>query len=324
MRDAPTTSVALSDGQTRLDRLENPPATVEEGFEQLAASGDLRAVAAELVDGECVPVEEAHAGEPAPLGSVFKLYVLAALGDAVLSGDIAWDDEIAIRDELKSPPSGVLQDRHDGETVTVREAAELMISISDNTATDHLIDLLGRQTVEAALTTYDNTTPQLNTPLLNTREFMALKVGPASGLAVQWLGGDEEARRGILAQISDITPSDLPIEEWVEPIDPDRLEWFASPNDLCALAVHVVELATSVPEIGEILATNPGIPADPGTWTHIWFMGGSEPGLLAVWWVTTSDDRLFVTAGSVVNPESVIDTDQATLLFAAVRDLLSP
>jgi hypothetical protein len=304
--------------------LDDPPATVEEGFQRLATMGVFRGVAAEVVDGECVPVEASAADEPAPIGSVFKLYVLTALGDAVQSGDVAWDDEIVIRDELKSAPSGVLQDRPDGETVTVLEAAELMISISDNTATDHLIDLLGRETVETALSTYGNTTPGLNTPLLGTRELMALKVGPASGLAVQWLEGDEEARRGILAQISGITPSDLPLQEWVEPIDPDRLEWFASPNDLCTLALDLLDLASSVPEIGEILAVNPGIPADPSTWDSIWFKGGSEPGLLAAWWVTTSEGRTFVATGSVVNPDSVIDTDQATLLFAAVRDLLSP
>jgi hypothetical protein len=304
--------------------LDDPPATVEEGFQRLATMGVFRGVAAEVVDGECVRVEVSAADEPAPLGSVFKLYVLAAIGDAVTRGELAWDDEIVIRDELKSVPTGVLQDRPDGESVTVLEAAELMISISDNTATDHLIDLLGRETVESALSDYGNTTPELNTPLLDTREFTALKVGPASGLAVQWLDGDEQARRGILAQISEITPSDLPIQEWVEPIDPDRLEWFASPDDLCTLAIHLLDLAASVPEISEILAANPGIPADPGTWDRIWFKGGSEPGLLAAWFVTSSEGRTFLTAGSVVNPDSAIDTDEAILLFAAVRDLLSP
>lgn len=304
--------------------LDDPPETVEESFSRLAEMGTLHALAAEVVDGECVAIEEHDATEPAPVGSVFKLYVLAALGEAVESGDVAWEDEIVIEDELKSVPSGVLQDRPAGETVTVLEAAELMISISDNTATDHLIELLGRQTVESTVLGYGNTTPELMTPLLNTRELTALKVGPASGLITQWLEGDEEARRSILAQISDITPADLPIQEWVDPIEPHQLEWFASPVDLCTLAVRLQELADSVPEIGEILSINPGIPADDGTWESIWYKGGSEPGLLAAWFATRSGGRTFVTTGAVVNPDSVVDTDEAILLFSAARDLLSP
>lgn len=304
--------------------LDDPPETIQEGFSRLAEMGTLRATTAEVVDGECRVVEEEGASEPAPIGSIFKLYVLAALGDAVQNGDVDWDDEIVIREELKSVPSGELQDRPAGDTVTVLEAAELMISISDNTATDHLIDLLGRQTVESALAEYGNTTPELNTPLLNTREITALKVGPASGLSIQWLEGDEESRRAILSQISDITPGDLPLQEWVEPIQPDQLEWFATPEDLCTLAARVEQLTESVPEIGDILSVNPGIPAEAGTWDTIWFKGGSEPGLAAAWFVTVSDDRTFVTTGSVVNPDQAFDPDQAILLFAAVRDLLSP
>lgn len=303
--------------------LDDPPQTIQETFSRLAEMGNLRAMTAEVVEGECRAIEGSEAGEPTPLGSVFKLYVLAALGEAVHSGDVAWDDELVIKDELKSVPSGVLQDRLAGETVTVLEAAELMISISDNTATDHLIDLLGRERVESVLSEYGNSVPELNTPLLNTREFTALKVGPASGLSIQWLEGDEEARRSILAQISDITPGDLPVQEWVEPIQPDQLEWFASPDDLCTLAAKLLALADPVPEVGDILEMNPAIPAEPGTWDTLWFKGGSEPGLAAAWFVTSGDGRTFVTTGSVVNPGEALDTEEAVLLFAAARDLLS-
>lgn len=45
-------------------------------------------------------------------------------------------------------PTGRLQDEPTGTSVTVAEAADLMIAISDNTATDLLIDLVGRDAVE--------------------------------------------------------------------------------------------------------------------------------------------------------------------------------
>jgi hypothetical protein len=310
--------------QPEVPTLDDPPESLGEALDRLADLGTLGVTTAEVVDGECMAVEGVGAGEPVPIASVFKLYVLAALGEAIVDGDIAWDDELEIRDELKSVPTGILQDRAAGETVTVLEAAELMISISDSTATDHLIDLLGRETVESTMSAYGHTAPELNTPLLNTRELTALKVGPASGLYVQWLEGDEQARRDLLRQISDITPADLPIQEWSDPVHPDTVEWFASPNDLCTLAVRMGELTETVPEVAAILGMNPGIQASPGTWETIWFKGGSEPGLVTVWWVTEIQGRTFVTAGSVVNPEVSFDSEEAILLFAAARDLLAP
>lgn len=310
---------------TEAPTLEDPPESVVEAFNRLADLGELRAVTAEIVDGSCQVIDSVAVDEPAPVGSVFKLYVLAALGEAIASGELAWDDTITIEDGLKSIPTGELQTRDSGSEVGLLEAAQLMISISDNTAADHLIDLLGREEIEATQAGYGNSMPELNMPFLTTREFAALKVGPASGLRnPQWIEGDEVERRAILAQISDITPADLPLQDWTGPIDPDLVEWFASPRDLCGLALGLADLAGSVPEIAQILEINPGVPAESGTWDRIWFKGGSEPGLLAVWWVTRTGERTFVTAGSVVDPEETIDSDLAVLLFAAARDLLAP
>lgn len=304
--------------------LDDPPTTVVDALDRLAEIGTLRAVLAEVVDGSCVPVESRSAAEPTPLGSAIKLYVLAALGEAVLAGTVGWDDPVEIRDELKSIPSGVLQNRAAGETLPVREVAELMIAISDNTATDHLIALLGREEVERLMSGYGNTSAALNIPLLTTREFAALKVGPTAALRQEWIDGDEAARRRIVADLADVRAADLPMTTFVDPVDPDTVEWFATPDDLCELAVRLEALAERVPEVAQILSVNPGVAAAPGTWDSLWFKGGSEPGLVAVWWRTEVDGRIFVAAGSVVDPHQPIDEGTTVLLFAAARDLLAP
>ncbi|MEZ4462635.1 MAG: serine hydrolase [bacterium] len=72
--------------------------------------------------------------------------------------------ELTIKDALKSLPSGVLQDKPAGEKVTVKEAASKMISISDNTATDHLLNLVGRANVEAWVKTSGHSAPERLTP----------------------------------------------------------------------------------------------------------------------------------------------------------------
>jgi beta-lactamase class A len=89
---------------------------------------------------------------PGPLGSAFKLYVLGALGNAVASGKARWNQPLVITARLKRLPSGVLQAEPDGTAVSVQDTAAKMISFNDNTATDMLINLVGRPAVEAALT----------------------------------------------------------------------------------------------------------------------------------------------------------------------------
>ena len=63
----------------------------------------------------------------------FKQYVLGELAHQVQQGRASWDEQLAIRDDLKSPPSGKLQVEPAGTSHTLRVFAEQMISISDNT-----------------------------------------------------------------------------------------------------------------------------------------------------------------------------------------------
>lgn len=305
----PTIPAATSTSTTA-----QPQRALEDLLATLEDMGRLRFLSAEIRDGRCFETSAIRADEPAPIGTIVQLYVLAALGEAVTQ-DHDWQDPLVIRERLKSVPPGVLQERPEGDTVTLLDAAELMISLSDHTATDHLIDLLGREVVETTMVQFGNSTPELNTPLLTTRELTALKVGVASGLRVQWLPGDETTRRSILDQISEITPADLPVETWVSPQDPDLLGWFATPSDLCSLAVGLLELADSVPELAPILD-----PEDDRSWTHF----GTEPGLLAFWFVDGAEGHTVLTAGSIVNPGRPIDEEEAYRLLDTIRETVAP
>jgi len=114
---------------------------------------------------------------PAPLGSIFKLYVLAELARQVDAKIVKLDQKVKVREKLKSFPSGVIHLKPDGAEVTVDELATKMIAISDNTATDLLIHLLGRENIEAGLERCKNTRPDFNRPFLTTREMFLIKGG---------------------------------------------------------------------------------------------------------------------------------------------------
>jgi hypothetical protein len=161
--------------------------------------------------------------------------------------------------------------------------------------------------------------PSLNIPFMTTMELTALKLGPASGLATQWLDADEQGRRAILEQISDIGPGDIPLAEFTQPIHPDTIEWFATPADMCRVLVDLWEMGEPVTQI---LTINPGLPDEEGNFESIAFKGGSEPGLVAMnWLVERTDGRRFVISGSLLDAEQPLDELEAILLFGAVRDL---
>lgn len=75
--------------------------------------------------------------------SIIKLPVLVSFLAACDHGVIKLDDKLTISQELVTGGSGHLQWRPIGSKVTAREAAELMIVVSDNTATNLLINALG-------------------------------------------------------------------------------------------------------------------------------------------------------------------------------------
>jgi beta-lactamase class A len=78
--------------------------------------------------------------------SIIKLPVLVSLLAAIDRGEITKTKKLVITKDLIAGGSGHLQWRALGSKVTVAEAAELMIIVSDNTATNLLIDALGGKT----------------------------------------------------------------------------------------------------------------------------------------------------------------------------------
>jgi beta-lactamase class A len=72
--------------------------------------------------------------------SLIKVAVLVTVYDLVAKGQLSLDDPITVLKIDQVPGSGIIQYLHNGTILTVRDAAWLMITISDNTATNLLLD----------------------------------------------------------------------------------------------------------------------------------------------------------------------------------------
>jgi hypothetical protein len=71
--------------------------------------------------GTCRAVNAIAPATARPLGSMFKLYVLATVANDVRSGRLSWDQEVALTSNLRSLPSGLTQIEPAGTRFTVSE-----------------------------------------------------------------------------------------------------------------------------------------------------------------------------------------------------------
>ena len=83
--------------------------------------------------------------------STIKLPILVAVYAEVAEGRARWDQELVLTKEKKVSGSGVLTEFADGTKLTLRDATNLMIVVSDNSATNLVLDVVSSDTVNARM-----------------------------------------------------------------------------------------------------------------------------------------------------------------------------
>ena len=80
---------------------------------------------------------------PCKTASIIKLPMLCHIAQCVEEGANRWDEALIVTDEEKVGGSGILKEMGAGLTLTLRDVCVLMTIISDNTATNMLIEKFG-------------------------------------------------------------------------------------------------------------------------------------------------------------------------------------
>ena len=255
-----------------------------------------------------------------PLGSAFKLWVLGELAREVGAGDRKWSDVVPVGPA--SLPSGITQNWPAGSPVTIQTLATLMISISDNTATDTLVSLAGDQ-LDDFVTKAG--VPGL-APVLTTRQMFALKSPANADLAAQWASSlTPSARRKLLdgnAQRLRTTPVD-PMMFAGKPSKIDTLEWFASPAETAGMFDWLRKEGGETPLA--LLAINAGIdPATRGKFDYVGFKGGSEPGVVTLnFLVRRKDGRWLAIAAGWHRNDAGVEENRLIMLMTRALVLLA-
>ena len=92
-----------------------------------------------------------QADEPIEAASVIKLTVMVEAFRQFEAGQLDPGETVTIRRSDKLPSCGALSYMHDGLSVTLLDLVTLMIILSDNTATNLLIDRLGMENINGMI-----------------------------------------------------------------------------------------------------------------------------------------------------------------------------
>lgn len=302
---------------TGLTMVDDGPAKILQDFTALPGNAAFGLFA--LQDDGPHPILTSRPAEALAVGSAFKLYVLSALAREVVAGRRSWADVVPLT--ARSLPSGTMHDWPQGAPVTLHTLASMMISISDNSATDALIDLLGRDAVETEMRASGHDRPALNTPFLTTREVFLLKSGPDGELYTYAHGGEQERREMIAAMAGQQPDAQALQSAFTGGPRALDVEWFASAQDLARIMDRLRQMEDKTALA--ILGINPALGAggiDP--WAYAGFKGGSEPGVLNLTWLLQDKaGRWFVLAMTWNNPVADVDAPTFALLADRLRAL---
>ncbi len=258
-------------------------------------------------------VAELNSEQPMGIGSTFKLYLLRALEDDVAAGRRSWNDIIELREDWKSFPSGILQDWNPGSRHSLETLAGLMISISDNTATDHIFNLLGVETVRKYL-------PETCKDTFNTSQLLKMKFFYPEK-AAEFIKAEQKGKDAILREMDSIIPSSIAsyssIYSLNTPVLIDELEWFVSTRKLCE-TIWTLRDSTRI----RINAAS-GL-VNRADWHIAGFKGGSEPGVLNYTWVLqkTPTSPIYTVSCTANNSMKMISTDEFNLAVTRILNLL--
>ena len=239
--------------------------------------------AARIDDGHCERVAGTNAGLSLPLASIFKLYVLYAVADAVQARTVSWDDELVVTAKVKAVGSSGLDRLPEGAHVSVRTAAEKMIATSDNMATDLLIGKVGTEAVDKALVATGHHDPASMTPFPTMHELFSIGWGRPD-LRGQWQKAGPAERAQLLAQVDSVRYEPDPTRAHV-PASGYGVEWYGSAEDVCRVhaALQRVAVGEAAP-VRQILSAVPGIDLDRSQWPYLGAKAGGLPGDLTFSW----------------------------------------
>ncbi len=268
-------------------------------------------------------VKQFRGGEQFAIGSTFKLYILAELAAQIERGRVRWSTIAPLAP--KSSTLGGTEKWPAGSPLSLQSLATLMISVSDNNATDALISFLGRGNIESRVRQIGHDDINKITPFLSTAEAFSFKMKANDKLRTDFLKASEREQQKIIARNKNrLSINNYDAREFASgPLYINEIEWYASSTDIARLFDTLRQ--SSDPIVKNILSINSGIgPNDARKWTYLGYKGGSEPGVISMnFIVQSSQGDWYSISGSWNNPDKEVNQNQWVAIMTRILNVLA-
>lgn len=267
---------------------------------------DIAIVVHEILPGDDTPrvLFERHPNRAMAIGPAASLIQMRELLDQIRAGDTSWPLEVTLEQNLKSLPSSFLATQPPGQLVSVAELAKRMMVFADNSAFDHMVELLGREKLSARMATSAGLESEGNarslTPFLRTLELFQIKCQADTTMQNRFAEANPEERWRLLEEeVADLRVVMELFSSWEAPRGPGQVGWTSNATSLAGVMGDLwrARLEDEMGALGEIMAAPDRIPWDRRVWQEFWLEINGEPGAMAsVWAMQRRDGREFVVA----------------------------
>lgn len=211
--------------------------------------------------------------------SIFKIWVLGGVAKAIAEGSISTDSTTIPLVASELAPAGLMNYDPLGTVFPLQDVATLMMGNSDNTATDLLHELVGREWIGQVVSEYEHAQPQLLTPFLGISEQFHLFYSFPLNQSLSYVNGSEAFQQQFLT--SNIEPLGSIVGD-PQPFFHQSLltdgSWMASPVDVCKAYAHLLRLpqgSDAMAAVGKAMGAQAAQPNVRNLWDRVWYKGGS-------------------------------------------------
>ncbi len=187
--------------------------------------GDVALFAENLTTHESIAISP---DTPVQTASVIKLAILYEALEQIRNGNAHWSDPITLKPEEQVPGSGVLLFFDTPLQLTFKDALSMMVSLSDNTATNLVIDHLGIARIDERIAALG-----LKNTYLYKKVFMPVPAGTALPSDFKTFGLGKTTAREMATVMTRLVTCDL---------GPKEGATAASDGALCAVALHMLHV----------------------------------------------------------------------------------
>ena len=304
--------IRFSDGRINFFQVQNFPqnpsstGAVDQSLSALEVNTKIKTLASDTsllvarIDesNQCVRLMGHDEDVPRATGSLFKAWVLGAMAQGTVDGIVTPQQIVPLDPNEIVPVGEALSSEAPGTPFSMRDLAIMMMGTSDNTATDHLHELIGRDRAEATLSQFDHRNASRMLPFLSINETFHLYWTVPEMDALAYAAGTDSQQRDYLNSVLEPLGPVTAFPQANASILVDGT-WQASPMDVCRAIAKMRQFpdtGAAFDLIDQAFGSNEGVWAARRNWDRVWFKGGSlaDPqGLtvLTLGWLLESDER---------------------------------